>query len=273
MLCSLIGWNHIRNIICVTLRLSWCQHSCLHVSWVKKKSVRISLTPEHDHHEMYFISALTAVNLISLLSCSRYAICGWNYSEKLLQVSVAQSWIRKKASSVAFAVCLRRFVRWHTSDAKPYLLRPLARRPRARPWPSGVRVEGRTARHWRQIQSVNRFVRSCPCAYKWGMERDISQTSTQAGDLSFRCAELIQNQQRCLTLCSSCASWDSSPSLPPVTSRTAPEEGNERCRRLGSDRFGPLSFLSSFGKSSFLKSFGSVGLEIFPSCLWVKSVS
>lgn len=120
---------------------------------VDSKKVGISPTPGHDHHEMYLISVLTALNLISVLSCSSYAICGVrpravhcggrNYSESCFQVSTAQSWIQKRASSVAFAVCRRRFVRWQTSDAKPHLLRPLARTPRARSWPSGVRKCGK----------------------------------------------------------------------------------------------------------------------------------
>lgn len=100
------------------------------------------------------------------------------------------------------------------------------------------------------VRPEYRSLGSCPCAYKWGMERHIGQTSTKAGDTSYRCAALIQNQQPCLTLRSSCASWHLSHSPPPVTSRTAREEGNERCRRLGSDRFGPSSFLPSLRKSS-----------------------
>lgn len=63
----------------------------------------------------------------------------------------------EKPSSAVIAVFLRTFVRWHTSDAEPYLPRPLslarslARAPHARRWPSGARVESRTVRHWRQI--------------------------------------------------------------------------------------------------------------------------
>lgn len=97
------------------------------------------------------------------------------------------------------------------------------------------------------------FVRSCPCAYKWGMETDICQTSTQVGNVSFRCPALTQNQQRCLTPRSSCAFWGSSLSPPPATSKTALEEGNGRCQRLGSDRFGHLSFVLILVKSSLFK--------------------
>lgn len=46
------------------------------------------------------------------------------------------------------------------------------------------------------------------------------------------------DQLPCLSPRSSCPFWDSSLSPPPATSRTAPEEGNERCRRPESDRFG-----------------------------------
>lgn len=48
----------------------------------------------------------------------------------------------EKASPVVIAVFLCRFVRWHTSDAEPYLLRPLAHTPRASRWPSGTRTRG-----------------------------------------------------------------------------------------------------------------------------------
>lgn len=59
-----------------------------------------------------------------------------------------------------------------------------------------------------------------------------------------RCPYAVQLP--CLSPRSSCPCWDSSLSPPPVTSRTAPGEGNERCRRPGSDRFGEEDDHSSF---------------------------
>lgn len=95
--------------------------------------------------------------------------------------------------------------------------------------------------------SGSRFVRSCPSVYKWAVERDISHRLRPPTRRTHRCAALNLNQQRCLTPCPPCASWDLSPSPPPATSRTAPEEGNERCRRAGSDRWGPAWFLLVLG--------------------------
>lgn len=217
----------------------------------------------HDHHEMCLISALTAVNLIS---CSLavhvlplWCVCprailrgGWNYLEKLFQINKCGAVLNtEKASSAVMPVFLRRFVRWYTSDAEPYLPRPLARTPRARRWPSGACEAWRAKRTTLTSDtSVSRCVGSCPSAYKWGIERDINHPTRRR---TYRCH---QTQQRCLTPCLRCASWDSSPSPPPVTSRTAPEEGSERCRRLDSDRWGPLSALP------LCHSFGKLGLEI-----------
>lgn len=165
-----------------------------------------------------------------------------NHAEQLCQVRVAQPWIQKKASSVAFTVCLRRFVRWHTSDAKPHSLRPAAHTPNARPWPSVARVENITARRWRQLQLSIAWAGHVHVLIseerRGASVRHPSRSGTSA--TGARRSLTHTHQQRCLSLCSSCASWDSSRSPPPVTSKTAPEEGNERCRRLGSDRFGPF---------------------------------
>lgn len=125
-----------------------------------------------------------------------------------------------------------------------------------------MHVGSRTARHWRQIRlsiALSDHVHVLISEESTGTSvRHPPRRRTLTG-----ARRSSTNQQRCLTPCSLCASWDSSPSPPPVTSRTAPEEGNERCRRLGSDRWGPMSFLPSFEKSSFI-----FELNIFLSCLW-----
>lgn len=99
--------------------------------------------------------------------------------------------------------------------------------------------------------AVGRFCRVTPARFiSGGMERDISQAARRAGGilkLQVRGAHTHSDQQRCITPCSSCASWDSSPSPPPATSRTAPGEGRERCRRLEADRFGASSLRPSLG--------------------------
>lgn len=99
---------------------------------------------------------------------------------------------------------------------------------------------------------VGRFCRVSPARFiSAGMERDISQAASRAGGilkLQVRGAHTHSDQQRCITPCSSCASWDSSPSPPPATSRTAPGEGREPCRRLGADRFGTSSLHPGGGR-------------------------
>lgn len=150
------------------------------------------------------------------------------------------------ASSAVIAVFFCRFVKWHKFDARPHLLRPLALATHARTLLSFGRACTWTAMLTSDT-SGSRSVGSCPSVYKWAVERDISHRLRPPRRRTYRCAALNLNQQRCLTPCPPCASWDLSPSPPPATSRTAPEEENERCRRVGSDRWGPVSFLLVLG--------------------------
>lgn len=128
-----------------------------------------------------------------------------------------------------------RFVRLRASDAEPHLLRPLVLTPCTRA--SGLLRRAEAVVAWRQelvvlSKHVHVFIND-----EWaGCPSDVHTDSLQ----------------RCIPPCSACAPWDSSLCPPPVTSRTAPEEGSEHCRRLGSDRwdaFGSFHILISFSKS------------------------
>lgn len=115
---------------------------------------------------------------------------GWNYSEKLLQISVAQSWIQKRHLLLPFLFsCVDLLDGTHLMQS--HICCDLSHTPHARRWPSGAHACGeQNGTTLTSDTTVNRIVRSCPCAYKWGIDWDISQTSTQAEDIN-RCAALI----------------------------------------------------------------------------------
>lgn len=175
LLCSLIVFNRIRRIICVTSRMSWCQQlpscdksqkclSCPKSDWLYSWIV-------HDHHEMYLISALIAVNLISCPQvwlvvhvvpfCALLPSAAEIIQKKLLQIRVAQSWIQKRhlLLSSLFS-CVHLLDGTHLMQS--HICRDLspARATHARRWPSGARAcgeqDGTTL-----TSDINRFVRSC----------------------------------------------------------------------------------------------------------------
>lgn len=145
------------------------------------------------------------------------------------------------------SICI--FIRWHVSDAKPYLPWPLAHMD-ARRWPSGsVRTEHNRATMTSDT-SVSSFVGLCSSVYKRGIDRQRSvRHQHQAEDIH---SSTEEPQQSCLTPCSPCASWDSSPSPPPATSRTAPEEARERCRTPAWDRWANTCDFFFFLRNSLL---------------------
>lgn len=149
---------------------------------------------------------------------------------------MALSWIQKThllLSSQCFCVDL---LKCHKPHADSRLRWPLALATHARRCPSCARV--------RVERTLTSDVRA-PAALSDRVHVLISEQSAGTAVKRPHRRRWIQNQQRCLTPCPPCASWDLLPSPPPATSRTAPEEGSERCRRLRSDRWGPVYFLSS----------------------------
>lgn len=91
----------------------------------------MELATEHDRHEIYLISSITAANLIKRLGCSRYAMLCHGLHErrpfKLFRKAISSkrgaALNTQKASSAAFAVCLRTFGLMAHIDARPHLLR------------------------------------------------------------------------------------------------------------------------------------------------------
>lgn len=142
-----------------------------------------------------------------------------------------------------------------------------------------VRKAEHYTRHWRQTRVSVALSDPCPLALISEQATGTSvrhQPPSQAEDtqtvVHTRDAH-PPTQQRCLTHCSRCASWESSPSPPPATSRTVPVEGNERCRRRASDRWGSFScppcflpryhlWLCEVCKVFFFLCFGGLGLEM-----------
>lgn len=163
-------------------------------------------------------------------------------TKSYLQISVVRSWIQKEAYPLDGEHLMHSHVRCDLSRARPRTHVAF-----------GCACTRTAERHWRQIGVSVAFAGSCPSAYKWGVlpgQRTHTHASTQAETtLPERPSP---NQPRCLTPRSPCASWDSSPSHPPVTSRTAPVEGNERSPRPGSDRWGRLRVSASFFGVFFL---------------------
>lgn len=224
----------------------------------------------HDRHETHLISALIAINAISCpqVSLSR-SCCAIFFSGSVYPRALPLRLCRK--SYPKWACCSLEYRRRHLvlsplldlldgthlmqSHLRP---RPLSARN------AGVlraRACGSRKRRWRQIRVSIAFVRSCPSAYKWGESGHQSSHPPSQQDIQVRSRSSTTSQQRCLTPCSPCASWDSLRSPLPATSRTAPEEGSGRCQRLGSDRWGPLSFLGnhlSLMFNFYLISFGSL---------------